>query len=123
MLLHRAVAVEGRARDAGTVLALGRTAVVLAGEDVDRLAVLELEDAVDLPAVRQSLRSVREGRNLVVEICGEVVSDVIVRVAPVTGQIDRVLRDGVKDAGVVQIVAPGIGELAGKPVPGTAASA
>ena len=49
------------------------------------------------------------------------VSDVIVCVAPVAGQIERVLRDGVKDAGVVQIVAPGVGELAGKPMPRIAA--
>ncbi len=49
------------------------------------------------------------------------VADVLVRVAPVTGQVERVLRDGVEDAGVVQIVAPRVGELAGKPMPRTAA--
>ena len=45
------------------------------------------------------------------------VADVIVCVAPVPLQIERVLRDGVEDAGVVQIVAPGVGELAGEAVP------
>jgi len=52
-LLHRPVAVEGRPRDAGTVLTFGGAAVVRAAEDVDRLAVLEFENAVDLqPCVR-----------------------------------------------------------------------
>ena len=77
----------------GPVLALGGTAVVLAGEDVDRLPILELEDAVDLPALRQSLGSMREGRNLVGEIGGEVVADVVIGVAPIALQVERVLRE------------------------------
>jgi hypothetical protein len=50
-----------------------------------------------------------------------VVPDVIGRIAPIARQIEGVLRVGVEAAGVVQVVAPGISKLAGKPVPVAAA--
>ena len=121
LLLHRAVAVEGWAGDAGTIFVLARAAVVLASENGDRLAVLELEDTVDLPAVRQRLRSVCEARNVVVEIGGKMVADIIVRVAPVACKIAGILRQNIENAGVIQVVAPGVGKLTGKTMPGVAA--